>query len=285
MGALPYVAWRGALGTVAVLAFSQLAGVRAVRGGGATPAWLPARRGRALLIACLLGAVVNIAMFAAFLRTTVAVVLICFYTFPALVTLAAVPLYGERLGRLRAAALALSGAGLAMVVLSPLMAGGRLTLDPLGVALAVSAALSQAAFFLIAGRGFEPLPAARVATYAILAAGALALVLALIAGDLAGLAVPLHDPAAWVWILAGGIGGAAIPTTAFLVGIGLIGPSRAAILMTIEPLVGVTIAALLLGERPAPVQIAGGVAVLAAAIVLQVVPSRVPPEPEFGPLI
>ena len=71
----------------------------------------------------------------------------------------------------------------------------------------------------------------------------------------------------------------------FLTGIGLIGPSRAAILMTIEPLVGVTIAALLLGERPTPIQVVGGVAVLAAAIILQVVPSKVPPEPEFGALV
>ena len=268
-----------------MLALGQLAAVRATRGGGAAPAWLPAHRRRALLIACVLGAVVNVAMFAAFLQTTVAVVLICFYTFPALVTLAAVPLYGERLNRARAGALLLSAFGLALVVLSPALSNGQLTLDPLGVGLAITAALCQATFILIAGRGFEPLPAARVAAYAILAAAVMALVLALVAGDFAGLAVPLNEPAAWIWILAGGIGGAAIPTTAFLIGIGLIGPSRAAILMTIEPLVGVTIAALLLGERPTLVQIGGGLAVLAAAIILQLVHSRVPPEPEFGPLV
>jgi drug/metabolite transporter (DMT)-like permease len=285
VGALPYVVWRGAIGTVAVLALGQLAAVRVTRGGGAAPVWLPARRRSALLVACILGAIVNIAMFAAFLRTTIAVVLICFYTFPALVTLGAVPLYGERLNPLRAGALLLSAFGLGLVVLSPVLGSGTLALDSLGVALAVTAALCQAAFFLIAGRGFEPLPAARTAAYAILAAAVLALVLTLVAGDFAGLAVPLHEPTAWIWILAGGIGGAAIPTTAFLLGIGLIGPSRAAILMTIEPLVGVTIAALLLGERPTLVQIAGGVAVLVAAIILQVVPSRVPPEPEFGPLV
>ena len=285
MSALPYVAWRGAIGTIAVLAMGQLAAVRVTRGGGAAPAWLPARRGRALVVACILGAIVNIAMFAAFLQTTIAVVLICFYTFPAVVTLAAVPLYGERLDRVRAGALGLSALGLVLVVLSPVLGSGAIALDPLGVGLAVTAALCQATFFLIAGRGFEPLPAARTAGYAILAAAMLALVLALVAGDFAGLAVPLHEPAAWIWILAGGIGGAAIPTTAFLLGMGLIGPSRAAILMTIEPLVGVTIAALLLGEHPTLVQIAGGVAVLVAAIILQVVPSRVPPEPEFGPLV
>jgi drug/metabolite transporter (DMT)-like permease len=285
LGALPFVTWRGAVGAIAVLAFTQLAVLRGSRAGGAArAAWLPRRRA-ALLAACLLGAVVNIAMFEAFLRTTIAVVLICFYTYPALVTLAAVPLYGERLSLTRAGALALSALGLVLVVLSPVLASGQLTLDPLGVGLAITAALCQATFFIVAGRGFEPLSSARVATYAIFAAGALALALALIGGDLAGLVVPFHEPRAWLWILAGGIAGAAIPTTAILLGIGLIGPSRAAILMTIEPLVGVSLAALLLGERPSIVQLVGGVAVLTAAIILQLVPSRVPPEPEFGPLV
>ncbi|MDL2335577.1 MAG: EamA family transporter [Chloroflexota bacterium] len=285
LSALPYVAWRGAIGTIAVLALGQLITARQMRSGGATPAWLPKSRGRALIVACVLGAIVNIAMFEAFLHTTVAIALICFYTYPALVTLGAVALYGERLTPVRAAALALSGVGLALVVLSPILGSGTISLDPLGLGLAVTAALCQAGFFLIAGRGFEPIPAARTATYAIVAAGILALVLTIVDGDLAGLALPLHSADAWLWILAGGIIGAAIPTTALLVGIGIIGPSRAAILMTIEPLVGVTIAAILLGERPTLIQIVGGVAVLAAAIVLQLVPSRVPPEPEFGPLV
>jgi drug/metabolite transporter (DMT)-like permease len=56
--------------------------------------------------------------------------------------------------------------------------------------------------------------------------------------------------------------------------------------MTIEPLVGVTLAALLLGEQPGVMQLVGGGAVLAAAAVLQIAPrSPVPPEPDFGPLV
>jgi drug/metabolite transporter (DMT)-like permease len=285
MSALPFVAWRGAIGTIVVLGLSQLFALRSSSAAGrASPVWLPTKRGRALLIACVLGAIVNVAMFEGFMRTTIAVVLICFYTYPAIVTLAAVVFYGERVTLVRGAALALSGAGLVILVLSPVLGSG-ITLDPAGVGLAVTAALCQAAFFLIAGRGFEPLSAARTATYAIFAAGALALFLAVIGGDLAGLAVPLRDSAAWLWIIAGGIIGAAIPTTALLVGIGIVGPSRAAVLMTIEPLVGVTVAALLLGEHPIPLQIVGGAAVLVAAIILQLAPSRVPAEPEFGRLV
>jgi drug/metabolite transporter (DMT)-like permease len=285
LGALPLVSWRGALGTAAMLVLTQFLTVRGARRGAEPQSWEPAGSGRRLLVACLLGAVVNVCMFEAFLRTTIATALICFYTFPALVTLAAVPFYGERLNAVRGSALLLSAVGLVLVVLSPVLASGNVGLDPIGIGLAIVAALCQASFLLIAGRGFGPLPPARVAAYSIFATAAVAWLLTLAAGDLGGLGRPFAEPAAWTWILLGGTVGAAIPTTMFLTGIGLIGPSRAAILMTIEPLVGVTIAALLLGERPTLMQIAGGVAVLVAAIVLQVVPSRVPPEPEFGPLV
>jgi drug/metabolite transporter (DMT)-like permease len=285
MSAMPYVVWRAAIGTIAVLVIGQLASLRTTRGGGHTPAWLPEKRRRALLVACVLGAMVNIAMFQAFLLTTIAVVLIVFYTYPALVTLGAVAVYGERLTPARAGALALSAVGLALVVLSPILSGGTVLLDPVGLGLAILAAVCQASFFLIAGKGFEPLPAVRTATYAIIAAGVLAFILAIIGGSSAGLALPFSVPEAWVWILAGGIVGAAIPTTALLVGIGIIGPSRAAILMTIEPLVAIVIAAIVLKEQPTLIQVAGGAAVLVAAIILQLVPSRVPPEPEFGPLV
>jgi drug/metabolite transporter, DME family len=242
----------------------------------------------ALVVAALCGAMLNIATFGAFLLTTVAIALICFYTYPAIVTILAVPLYGERLDRLRIGALLLSSAGLVMVVLAPLMEASDVVINPLGVGLALFAALCQAAFFLISGRGWQPMPNLHVSTFVIAMALVLSLPLAVIAGQASDLLAPLQQPDAWIWILAGAITGAAIPTTAFITGIGLIGPSRAAILMTIEPLVGVTIAAVLLGEEPSPIQIIGGAAVLAAAAILQVAPRHEAepiPEPELGPLI
>ena len=215
----------------------------------------------------------------------IAVALICFYTFPAIVTLAAVPLYGERLGFVRLSALGLSMLGLVLVLLPSLTGAGGLSIDPLGLALALFAAVCQAAFLLIAGRGFNPLPAIGVSTYVVLAAVVVSAPLALLAGDGGGLAGPFQTPEAWIWVLVGGILGAAIPTSAFVAGIGMIGPSRAAILMTIEPLVGVTLAALLLDEQPSPIQLVGGACVLFAAAVLQVAPrttAEIPAEAEVG---
>lgn len=285
--ALPFVAWRAMAGAVALMAMSMLVGGRL--GGGRLPDLGVLSRDRrvALLVAALFGALLNIAVFAAFLRTTVAVALICFYTFPAIVTLAAVRFYGERLDRVRIGALVLSSAGLGLVVLAPLIGSASVVVDPIGVALALIGAVCQAAFVLIAGRGFRPMPVLHVSTIVIFAALLVSLPLALIAGEVEGLLRPLSEPDVWLWILAGGVAGAAIPTTAFVTGIGLIGPSRAAILMTVEPLVGVTLAGLLLGERPSALQLVGGAAVLIAAAVLQVAPRapHVAAESEYGHVV
>jgi drug/metabolite transporter (DMT)-like permease len=284
MGALPFITWRGLIATVVLLPVVWWVGRRVGPGHGLRD--LPRHRRRALVAVCLIGAVLNIAMFQAFLLTTIAVVLMCFYTFPAIVTIAAVPLYGERIDGIRAGALVLSGVGLILVVLAPVLSSSDVVINPVGVLLAFAAAICQATFILMVGRGFDPLPPVRVSVLALFAAAAVAIPLALITGNTAGFTVPFETPEAWIWILAAGIAGAAIPTTAFVTGIGIIGPSRAAIMMTIEPLVGVVLAALLLGERPAPIQLVGGAAVLVAAAILQVAPrTAVPREPEIGPIV
>src|SRR4051812_34462643 len=289
MDALPFVAWRGFIGAAALLVVALLVGTR-IGGTSRYPTLsvLPRDRRIALVAAGLAGALLNIAMFAAFLRTEVAIALMCFYTFPALVTIAAVPLYGERLDRVRVGALALSTVGLLLVVLAPLASAETVLVDPLGVGLALFAALCQATFILISGRGWRPMPNLHVSTIVVGTVVLLAVPLAFLLGQGEGFVLPFQQPDVWIWILAGGITGAAIPTTAFITGIGLIGPSRAAILMTIEPLVGVTIAALLLGEKPSPLQIIGGAAVLVAAAVLQLAPRTVAGpaiQAEFGPLV
>ena len=153
MGALPFIAWRGAVATVAMLPVLWLASRRS--GNRAGIGQLAPNRRRALIAAALIGAALNIAMFQAFLLTTIAVVLICFYTFPAMVTLAAVPLYGERIDRVRASGLILSAVGLVLVVLVPVLNSAEVRIDPLGIALAFGAGVCQASFILIVGRGFD----------------------------------------------------------------------------------------------------------------------------------
>jgi drug/metabolite transporter, DME family len=268
---IAFVAWR------ALLAAAGLGGVTLMlRARGMAPLpdlrRLEPDRRWALLSAGLAGALLNLAIFVAFQRTTIALALITFYTFPAIVTLAAVRLYGERLSSPRLAALFLSSAGLLLVVLAPTLQTGELVLDALGLGLAFFAALCQAAFILLSARGYSPFSSLHVAAYVIVAAAVVSLLLLALTNDLGSLLSPLDTPQAWIWIVAGGLAGAAVPTTAMLAGLGLIGPTRTAILMTFEPVVGVALAGLLLAERPGLLQLVGGAGVLVAAVVLQITP-------------
>jgi drug/metabolite transporter (DMT)-like permease len=271
--ALGFVLWRAAIGSAVLFLVAWLlvrAGGGSVR--GLSPGVLTPPRRRALLLAALCGAALNVSMFAAFATTTIAVALICFYSYPAMVTIAAARLYHERLAPVRVAALALSCVGLVLVVVAPLFTATNVVVNPAGIALALFAAVCQAAFILVAGHGFAPMSSLQVSAWVILAAVLMTLPLALLLGDTGALVGPLADARAWAPVLFGGLAAAAIATTAFVAGIGMIGPSRAAIMMTVEPVVGVLLAALLLGEQSTPIQLLGGVAVIVAAVVLQMAP-------------
>ena len=284
MDPLALVVWRAGVALVALLGFAAYILItkrhRWIR-PLANFNRLPRRRRFALAIGITLSALLNVAIFAAFQRMAIAVVLITFYTFPALVTLAAWPIYGDRLDARRLAALTLSLGGLALVLLAPALSGGTgLTVDPAGVALALFAAGCQTSFILIAGRGFAPMKSADMATWLVTAGLVVGAIVLALVGDAGNLAAPTAEPQLWFWILIAGIAGAAIPTVWFMGGIARIGASRTAILMTFEPLVGVTLAGLLLGEQPVPLQLVGGAAVVVAAVVLQTTPARVPRESE-----
>jgi len=74
-------------------------------------------------------------------------------------------------------------------------------------------------------------------------------------------------------VLVAGVIGAGLATVCFIAGIRLLGAPRATILSTLEPVVGVTLAALLFGTVPTPLQFIGGALIIAAGIVLQLRPS------------
>jgi drug/metabolite transporter (DMT)-like permease len=59
-----------------------------------------------------------------------------------------------------------------------------------------------------------------------------------------------------------------------------VGAPRAAIISTLEPVVGIALAAVLLAEIPTPLQVLGGACIVLAAIVVQRRPGVVPAEHE-----
>ncbi len=263
-----FVAWRATIGFAALGLFVAWR----VRRGDTLLVRLgdiPVRARVALLAAALAGTVLNLCMFIAFDRITIALALLGFYTYPALVAVANVVLGRERMDWWRGLALALAIGGMVAVVASQLDPAAGIRLDVVGIALALGAAFSQTIFVLLARDGYPEVPTEQAMTTVLLVSAFGALAVALLAGGVDSLAQPLAAPDVLPLLLFTGVVAAALPSFAFLTGIRMIGGTRAGILMLFEPVVGVALAAWLLAEPLAPIQVVGAVAVLGAAVMLQ----------------
>ncbi len=262
---LALVAWRATLGGLCMAAFIA---VRMAVGHRPMLALrdLTVRERRTVVAAGVANTILNLSVFLAWERVSIALALLVFYLYPSLVAVASVAWFGERLDALRWGALATSVVGMVLVVAGGSSLGG---LDPLGIGLAFVGAVMQAFYVLAARHGFGRVPGAQAAAGTMLLAAFLYVVIALVLGQVAVLGQPLASGAAlWPVVLAGLVG-AGVPTVAFITGIRLLGAPRAAILATLEPVVGVTLAAVLLGEMPQPAQVLGGALIIASGVLLQ----------------
>lgn len=269
LGLTPYgfVTWRSG---VAAIAMAALVAVVVLRGGRLVGWRALAPRDRlALGVAALAGASLDVTMFLAFARVPVAVVLLCFYLFPALVAGGSALLGWERLDRTRTIALVVALAGMVAVVVGGEGAGALGGLDPLGVVLALGSAISQAVFVLVARRGYREVPTEQAITVVLAVSATVATLLALAGGALDSVLLPFSNPNLLVLLLLTGVFAAGVPSFLFLAGIRWIGGVRAGILMLAQAPVGVALAALFLREPIGPVQIAGGAAILAGALIIQ----------------
>jgi len=266
VGSLSLVTWRAAIGGLCMVAFI---GLRV--GAGHRPFTpirdLPSRDRWSLVAAAGANTVLNLSIFVAFEHVSIALALLVFYLYPALVALASVAWFGDRLDGTRWGALATSLVGSVLVVAG---AGTVGRLDPLGIGLAFVAAVAQAFYVLSARHGFARVPGPQAAATTMLLAALLYVVAALLVGQASALGQPLSAAAAAWPVLLAGVVGAGVPTLCFITGIRLLGAPRAAILSTFEPLVGVGLAALLLGEQPALLQLVGGLLIIGAGVLLQV---------------
>lgn len=216
----------------------------------------------------LMTVLTNLALFTAFERASVAVALICFYTFPVMVALAAVRVYDEPLTPPRLGALALASVGMLLMVLAPAAGQEGVVVAPIGIVLGLAGAVSQAIYALIAGRGYPSLTSGQAAMTITSVAAIGYVLVAMLGGSVAALAAPFQT-GGWTWLAAGALIGLAIPTAAVLAGFRQLGPTRTSILMLLEPMVSVLLAALFLAERPSPLQLAGGLMVLAGGAMAQ----------------
>ncbi len=198
--------------------------------------------------------------FASLERIDVSLASLLMAGYPALVVAGAVILRRERASRRRVAALAIALTGVALV-----LAGGfGGSLDPVGIAFALGAALGYAAYVLCSDRLLgttEPLVLATM-----LCAGAAT---AFSLGGAATGSLELVAPSTLAIIALTALVATVLPIGAFLGGVKRIGPSRATILGTVEPPVTIALSALVFAERLAPVQLLGAALVVSAVVVLQ----------------
>jgi len=262
-----FVSWRALFGALVVAGFI---GLRVARGRRLVGWGVLSPRGRAsLAVVTIAGVALNLAIFTAFQRVTIALALLVFYTYPALVTVVVVAVERRRPDRVQLAALTMATIGMAIVVVGGIDGTTGLTFDLGGLLLAFVAATMQVVFILVSRRGYSALPTDE-ASFVVLAGGFLGfLAFAVATGQAGTLAQPFADPSGWPYLVIAGVFGAGIPTTLYLVGIRWIGGIRAGILALIEPVVGAVLAAVLLAETLRPVQLIGAAFVLVAALLLQ----------------
>jgi len=263
-----FVTWRSLMGAailvVAVLTLIRMRRMTAPRFGD-----MSSLHRVQIMVVALLTILTNLAMFTAFEQTSIAIVLICFYTFPVMVAVAAARVYGEPLTPTRIGALLLASLGMLLVVLAPALGQAGVKVEPIGIVLGLAAAAFQAVVALIAGRGYPTLTASQAAMAISSAAAVGYVAVAILGGSAVALAEPFEG-GGWIWLVMGAVVGLAIPTAAVLAGFRQLGPTRASILMLLEPVVGVMLAAIFIAERPSPLQLVGGLMVLLGGALAQV---------------
>jgi DME family drug/metabolite transporter len=220
---------------------------------------LPRRVLASLSVAAISAMVINLAIFVAFGRITVALALLAFYTYPALVAVVAIVVDRRRPDRIELIALALALVGMSLVVVGQLDPAAGLVVDALGLGLALLASLGQTVY-ISSSRGFASITIVYV-------------LIAFATGSIDSIAEPFRNPAVWPYLLFAGFLGAGLPALLFLVAIRLIGPVRTGILAMFEPVVGTVLAAVVLGETIGPIQLLGGGLVLSAGILLRRAPN------------
>ncbi|HYO88202.1 MAG TPA: DMT family transporter [Candidatus Limnocylindrales bacterium] len=256
--------WRYALTVPVFWGIALAAGWRTRTGPKPESQRLP--NGRLMLLGILLAAAALTAFFG-LQRIPAGTYVVIFYTYPAFTALLLLTM-GDRLSGWGWVALGLTLVGVMLTApdFSEGLAGGNLT----GVLLALLNALIVAVYFILNSRLLKD-RSALVRAAALTTTGALAALA--VVGLLLGARLPAA-PEAWVYLVGMALVSTVLPIFMTNVGIQRLGPARAAILGSVEPLLTSLIALAFLGQMMAPVQWAGGLVIVASVVMLQTLGSR-----------
>jgi drug/metabolite transporter (DMT)-like permease len=246
------------LPTMLFLRFSIAGGLLAAWGATQGMRW---PHGRDLLWLVAMGGVGYVGQaycyFAALQYASAGLVALLLYLYPALVTIFSALLLRRRIGAGRGWAVAAALAGTALTV------GGDMHSQPLGVWLGVGAAMIYSVYILV-GEGViartGPVPGATIVMLA--AAGVFGG-----AAFSSGLSLPA-TVTGWLAVLAIAVFSTLLAILGFFKGLGKLGAADASTLSTLEPLITLALAALVLGEVVSKVQLLGGMLILAAVVYL-----------------
>ena len=240
---------------------------------GATVFWLlvavrrPAQVARRTVLTCMgLGAVgyavQALTYFGAVAVMDAGLAALLVYTYPAIIALIGFLTRREPPTRRRLVALACSGAGMLLL----LGLGGFSAVSPVGIGLALTAAVTYALYTIVASS--LPAEADVSLLMAIVATSALASVAVFTVASGQPLALE-PDPVVLGWVVTYVMVGTILAMLLHQRGITRVGAVTGGIVSSIEPLVAAGAVAVVYGEMLTPVQLAGGLVILAGVVVVQ----------------
>ena len=224
------------------------------------PFRLPRRKVLNLLVMGALGYFgQSTAFFFALQRLPASLVELVLYTYPAMVVIAGWLLFRQRIPRVHLLALAGSFAGVALLVGKVQLGGGPALL------LAIASPVLFTVYILVGARVMAGVPGIAAGFLSILGTALTWTAVAAATGTLR----PPAGGAQWAAVLALALLPTMFAISAFLAAMPRIGASRTALLSTVEPVVTVTLAFALLGDRFGLLQVVGAALVLGSVLLLQ----------------
>ena len=195
--------------------------------------------------------------FNSLLYSPIAIVELVLYTYPVFVTVGAFALGLESVSRPLIAAIVIALVGLFLIA-NPL--GNSIGF---GVVLVLGASLTYTVYILVGSRVLKRV-GGDVAALIVMGAASVSFGLT---GVLTGSIRLKWSVAGWFWVLVMSLICTVIAVTTFFMGLSRVGPSRAALISLIEPVVAVFVALLLFGNALTTSQWFGGLLILIAAAI------------------
>jgi drug/metabolite transporter (DMT)-like permease len=235
---------------------------------------------RVVYIALALGVFqggLNIALLVGYQKAPVALVALLFYVYPLFTTLGDSVFFGQRLGPRRLLVVALGLAGIALTVGTPSSA------PAIGIVLGLAAATATASYILgsrhTMSRGIEPIPFLFLSYLGPAAAF-------LVAASIRGYDEPSGTAYGYAALLV--LVSTVLASILFYAAVRSIGAGTTSLLCSVEPLVSVLLAYIVLDESLSAGQLAGGALILTSVVALMLPQRRrteaanSPPLPESG---